>query len=389
MKKIAVITGTRAEYGLTKPLIQKIKDDDQLELLLVVTGTHLMSEFGNTYKNIIKDGFQIHAKIKDGLKGDSSFSITKAMAKGMVGFVEAYEALKPDLIIVLGDRSEILAAVTAAAVSKIPVAHLHGGETTEGAYDEYFRHAITKMSFLHFTATETYRKRVIQLGEHPDRVFNVGAIGIDSINNLELLPRAEFEKAIDFKLKKNNVLITFHPVTLEKNTAELQFNELLISLDKLKDIAMIFTKPNSDVGGKIIIKMIDQYVLKNKSKAISFDSLGQLRYLSALQYVDVVIGNSSSGIYEAPIFKIPTINIGDRQKGRLMPQSVINCLPTSTEIDNALLKAFDLDFKTSIKSQENIFGNGTASAQVIKIIKSFEKVSLKKSFYDITFDING
>jgi GDP/UDP-N,N'-diacetylbacillosamine 2-epimerase (hydrolysing) len=389
MKKIAVITGTRAEYGLTKPLIQKIKDDDQLELLLVVTGTHLMSEFGNTYKNIIKDGFQIHAKIKDGLKGDSSFSITKAMAKAMVGFVEAYEELKPDLIIVLGDRSEILVAVTAAVVSKIPVAHLHGGETTEGAYDEYFRHAITKMSFLHFTATETYRKRVIQLGEHPDRVFNVGAIGIDSINNLELLPRAEFEKAIDFKLKKNNVLITFHPVTLEKNTAELQFNELLISLDKLKDIAMIFTKPNSDVGGKIIIKMIDQYVLKNKSKAISFDSLGQLRYLSALQYVDVVIGNSSSGIYEAPIFKIPTINIGDRQKGRLMPQSVINCLPTSTEIDNALLKAFDLDFKTSIKSQENIFGNGTASAQVIKIIKSFEKVSLKKSFYDITFDVNG
>lgn len=383
MKNVAVITGTRAEYGLLKPLITAIDGDSQLVLQLVVTGMHLSPKFGLTYKEIEYDGFVISRKVEDGLLGDNALDITKAIGRAMIGFADAFQELNPDLIVVLGDRSEMLAAVTAAMIKGVPIAHLHGGETTEGAYDEGIRHAITKMSYLHFTSTEVYRKRVVQLGEAPNRVFNVGAIGIDSIKNLKLLNKTEFEESINFKLNKKNILITFHPVTLENSTAKKQFEKILESLDCIDETTLIFTKPNSDKDGGIIIEMIDDYVRNNANKSIAFDSLGQLRYLSALQYIDVVVGNSSSGIYEAPIFKKPTINIGDRQKGRLMPVSVINCLPETQAINQAIEKAFNKTFIKRIQQQKEMHGNGTTTPQIMKVIKSFKIENIKKSFYDL------
>lgn len=389
MKQIAVVTGTRAEYGLLKPLIKAIDSDKDLELQLLVTGMHLSDAYGSTYKEIEADGFVITERIDCELGEDTSEAISKSIGKGIDGFSKVYHTLDPDIIIVLGDRTEILAAAVAAMVKGIPLAHIHGGETTEGAYDESIRHAITKMSYLHFTSTETYRKRVIQLGEHPSRVFNVGAIGIDSIKTLPLLDKSEFEKSISFPLNKKNVLITFHPVTLETDTAENQFKALLKAIDKLEDATLIFTKPNSDKGGKVIVEMIDDYVEKNNEKAVAFVSLGQLRYLSALQYVDVVVGNSSSGILEVPIFNKPTINIGDRQKGRLMPNSVICCGTKYHDIDKALTIALGNEFKDMIKTQKNLYGDGMTTQKILTILKQSNIGNLKKSFYDLTFEHNG
>lgn len=383
MRKIAVVTGSRAEYGLLKPLIKAIKTEQSFELQLFVTGMHLMPAFGNTFKQIEEDGFQIDAKIDDGLNGDDARSISKAIGNTIAGFAEAYYNLKPELVIVLGDRSEIFGAVAAAVIDNIPVAHIHGGETTEGAYDEFIRHAITKMSHLHFASCEVYRKRIIQMGENPATVFNVGAIGIDSIKKLKLLSIDEFEKAINYKLNKINVLITFHPVTLEENTAKHQFQELIDALDRLTEVTLIFTKPNSDKGGASIIKMIDDYVIRNPTKSISFNSLGQLRYLSALQYVDFVIGNSSSGILEVPIFKKPTINIGDRQKGREMTKSIINCKPNRNEILQAIQKALNVQFKIEIQNQSNPYGNGTATNKIMNVLRISHLENTKKSFYDL------
>ena len=383
MKKIAVVTGSRAEYGLLKPLIKLIASKDDLELQLIVTGMHLMPKFGNTYLQIEEDGFHITAKISDDLDGDSSREISRAMGNTMIGFADALEELEPDIMVVLGDRSEIFSAVAAALIALIPVAHIHGGETTEGAYDDYLRHAITKMSMYHFASTEIYRKRIIQMGENPNKVFNVGAIGIDSIRTLNLMNRENFEKSIGLELLKNSVLITFHPVTLENASAQNQFGDLLKALDEQKNTSLIFTKPNSDKDGDIIIKMIDDYVFQNSSKAIAFTSLGQLRYLSALQYVSFVIGNSSSGILEVPYFKIPTINIGDRQKGRIMPKSVINCKPSYPEILKAIDQAKDDDFLNEIQSQENLYGDGHAAEAILDKLESFDSKEMKKPFYDV------
>ena len=383
MRKVAVVTGTRAEYGLLKPLIKAIDEDASLKLQLLVTGMHLMADFGNTYRQIEEDGFYIAAKIEDGLDSDTAQAITKAMGATMMGFADVLENLLPDVMVVLGDRTEILAAVSAAIVANVPVAHIHGGETTEGAYDEYIRHAVTKMSLLHFASTEVYRNRIIQLGEHPDRVFNVGAIGIDSIRQLNLLGKGSFEESIGTDLKKKAALITFHPVTLENGTAAHQFSELIKALDKLKNTTLIFTKPNSDKGGQIIIQSIDEYVARNPEKAVSFSSLGQLRYLSALQYVTFVIGNSSSGVLEVPYFRIPTINIGDRQKGRIMAESVINCAPTSDDIDNAITKSSDHAFLKKIALQDNLYGDGHATDSILNQLKRFDLQSVKKPFYDL------
>ncbi|WP_299123953.1 UDP-N-acetylglucosamine 2-epimerase [uncultured Winogradskyella sp.] len=382
-KTIAVITGTRAEYGLLKPLITALHNDSNITMQLLVTGMHLSSIHGNTINEIKTDRFEITTKINSHLKDDSSIGISLSIAETIKGFSEAFEKLNPDLIVVLGDRSEIFAAAIAATVKGIPIAHIHGGETTEGAYDEAFRHSITKMSHWHFTATQTYKKRVIQLGEQPNSVFNVGAIGIDSITHLDLMSKQEFEASIDFKLNKRNVLITFHPVTLENKTSELQFKELLLALDKLENTTLIFTKPNSDKDGRIIIRLTDDYVTKHPNKAVAFKSLGQLRYLSALKYMDVVVGNSSSGIIEVPLFKIPTINIGDRQKGRLMPASVINCKPGKVSITKALEKSFSLEFLNSIKDLPNDYGNGTATKQIMEIITKNPIPEIKKSFFDL------
>lgn len=383
MKRIAVVTATRAEYGLLKPLIKAIGLSKELQLQLFVTGMHLMPEFGNTYLQIQEDGFTIDAKIDDGLNGDDALAISKAVGRATIGFADTYEELKPEMILVLGDRSELLAAVTAAVIANIPVAHIHGGETTEGAYDEFIRHSITKMSHLHFASCEVYRKRIIQLGEQPNTVFNVGAIGVDSIKNLSLLDKSAFEDSISKTLDKKSVLITFHPVTMEHATAEVQFKSLLQALDALKETTLIFTKPNSDKGGAAIIRMIDTYVVANPDKALSFASLGQLRYLSALQHVDFVIGNSSSGILEAPYFHIPTIDIGDRQKGRVAPKSVIHCEPATKEISLAITKAGDPNFLKSIKNQELLFGNGNATQKIVQLLIQFNGNNLKKTFYDL------
>ena len=314
-RTICIVTGTRAEYGLLYWLMKEIQNDPNLVLQIIVTGMHLSSEFGLTYKQIEKDGFKIDKKIEMLLSSDTPIGISKSMGLGVIGFAEAYADLKPDIVVLLGDRFEIFSAASAAIIARIPIAHLHGGETTEGAFDEAIRHSITKMSHLHFTAAEEYRRRVIQLAEFPARVFNVGGLGIDNIKKLKLMSREEFENSINFKLDPKNLMITFHPVTLEHATAGEQFQNLLNALDELHDTRFIFTKPNADTEGRIITQMIDDYVSRNKYEAVSFVNLGQLRYLSAMQFIDGVVGNSLSGLAGGPTFKIGTINIGDRQRG--------------------------------------------------------------------------
>jgi len=382
-RKVCVVTGTRAEYGLLYWLMKEIESDDTLELQLIVTGMHLSPEFGLTYKEIEKD-FKIDKKIEMLLSSDSAIGISKSMGLAQISFAEAYDELKPDILVVLGDRYEIFSAVSSAMIAGIPIAHLHGGETTEGAFDESIRHSITKMSHLHFTATDEYRNRVIQLGEHPSRVFNVGGMGIENIKRLKLLTKDEFEASIDFRLNKKNILVTFHPVTLENSTASAQFQELLNAIDKLHDTHIIFTKANSDTDGRVINSMIDEYVSKNSNKSVGFTSLGQLRYLSALQFVDAVVGNSSSGLAEAPSFKIGTINIGDRQKGRIMAESVINCVSDEKSILNAFRKLYSDDFIETFKLSINPYGDGCASVKIIDELKRIDLENiLKKSFYDI------
>ena len=385
MRKICVITGTRAEFGLLRPLIELIANDNELQLQLIATGMHLSPEFGYTLNEITEAGFMVDKKVECLLSSDSSIGVSKTIALAISGFADALDELTPDLVVVLGDRTEILGAVIATAMANIPIAHLHGGETTEGAYDEAIRHSITKFSHLHFTSTEAYRKRVIQLGEHPDTVFNVGAIGLDAIKKLPLLDRASFEQAIGFKLKERNILITYHPVTLEKEAPIETFENILTALDELTDTALIFTHANSDKNGRIINKMITEYVSSHKDKALEFKSLGQLRYLSALQYVDFVIGNSSSGILEVPAFYIPTINIGDRQKGRICNESVINSNNSLEDIKKSITFALDKTFREKILQQELLYGNGTAAGKILQIIKEHNHISIKKSFYNIDF----
>jgi len=385
MRKICVITGTRAEFGLLRPLIALIAKDEELQLQLIATGMHLSPEFGYTLDEIIAAGFVVDKKVECLLSSDTAVGVSKTIALAISGFADAFQVLQPDLVVGLGDRTEILGAVIAAGMANIPIAHLHGGETTEGAYDEAIRHSITKFSHLHFTSTEAYRKRVIQLGEQPEMVFNVGAIGLDAIKNLKLLNKEEFEKSIGFKLKKRNVLITYHPVTLEKEAPIQTFENILQALDQLSETGLIFTHANSDKNGRVINKMITEYVDIHKEKAIAFKSLGQLRYLSALQFVDFVIGNSSSGILEVPAFYIPTINIGDRQKGRICNESVINSNNSLEDIEKSITFALNKQFRETIQQQEMLYGNGTAAEKILKVIKEHPVIPLKKTFYDISY----
>ena len=381
-RKVCVITGTRAEYGLLYWLMKEIQSDKDLQLQLIVTGMHLSSEFGLTYKEIEKN-FKIDKKVEMLLSSDTVLGISKSMGLAQISFSEAYEELAPDILIVLGDRYEIFSAVSSAMISRIPIAHISGGEVTEGVIDEAIRHAITKMSHLHFVSTEEYKNRVIQLGEHPNRVFNLGAIGIDNINKLKLFSKNEFVKSIDFSLNKKNILVTFHPVTLEKSTSKEQFQELLNSIDELEDTNIIFTKSNSDTDGRVINQMIDAYVSRNNN-AVSFISMGQVRYLSALKFVDAVVGNSSSGLTEAPIFGIGTINIGDRQKGRINLVSVINCNPTKESISNAFNELYSERFQKVLSIVKSPYGNGGTSEKIKNIVKNFDLNNiLKKSFYDV------
>lgn len=385
MKKICVVTGTRAEYGLLMPLLEQIKQAKNLELQLLVTGMHLSPEFGLTYKLIEADGYNINEKVDILLSSDTPVGISKSMGLGMIGFSESFERLQPDMVVLLGDRYETFVAATAASVARIPIAHLHGGETTEGAFDEAFRHAITKMSWLHFTSAEEYRNRVIQLGETPDRVFNVGAIGIENIRKMPLMNKSELEASLDTEFKERLLLVTFHPVTLEDATSEVQFKNLLNALETIENATIIFTKANSDTDGRIINEMIDDYTNKHLDNTLSFVSMGQLRYLSAMKLASAVIGNSSSGIIEAPSFKIPTVNIGDRQKGRMQAQSVINCEPQEESIKEAISLALSDSFKSSIQLMSNPYGDGRVSDKIMEVIqKSLSKeISLKKTFYTI------
>lgn len=383
MRKICVVTGTRAEYGLLYWLMKEIQSDASLELQVIVTGMHLSPEFGLTYKEIEKD-FTINRKIEMLLSSDTSVGIAKSMGLAQISFAEAYDELSPDIVVVLGDRFEIFSAATAAMIARIPIAHIHGGETTEGAFDEAIRHSITKMSHLHFVATEAYRQRVIQLGEAPDKVFNFGAPGLDNILNLHLLTKEELEKETGFRLGKKNLLVTFHPVTLEQRTAKEQFQQLLAALDELSDTQIIFTKANADTDGRVINTMIDSYVAANKDKAIAFTSLGHLRYLSALQYVDAVVGNSSSGLTEAPSFKIGTINIGDRQRGRIKAASVIDCAPDRRAIIDAIEQLYSPGFQKSLCDVTNPYGEGGSSQKIAGILRSHPLAQLlKKTFNDL------
>lgn len=384
MRKICIVTGSRAEYGLLSRLMRLIQNDPELILQVIATNMHLSPEFGLTYKEIEADGFKIDKKVQMLLSSDTSNATTKSVGMAIIGFADAYEDLKPDLLLVLGDRYEILAAVTAALFYKIPVTHLHGGEITEGAYDDSIRHAITKMSHLHFTSTEEYRNRVIQLGEEPDKVFNVGAIGFDNIKHLKLLSREQLEENLKFKLGEKCVLVTFHPVTLENNTARDQIQNLLQALHSIDDLRILFTLPNSDTDGRIISQMINQFVEENKSRSTVFASLGQLRYLSALQYVSAIVGNSSSGLIEVPSFNIPTLNIGNRQRGRLKAATVVDCEPSMEDIKEKLLLVLSSKFKDSCMNSFNPYQKKDTAKEILAVIKHHNLDNLiQKRFYNI------
>lgn len=386
MKKICVFTGSRAEYGLLKILMEEIKKQANLKLQIIASGMHLCPEFALTYREIEKDGFKINEKIEMLLSSDTAAGVAKSIGVGIIGYADALNRLQPDIAIVLGDRFETFTFAIACYVGGIPIVHLYGGEFTEGAMDEGIRHSITKFSYLHFVSTEEYKKTIIQLGEEPARVFTVGALGIDNIRKMKLLTKKEIENRIGKKFKKYNFLITYHPVTLEKNTSKWQFQNLLDILDEIEDCLLIFTKSNADIEGRIINKMIDSYVSNNPKKAIAFTSLGQLLYLSIMKYSTCIIGNSSSGIIEAPSFKIPTVNIGDRQKGRIRAESVIDCGYDKSSIREAINLALSKEFLKKIKSVVNPYGNGKAAEKIVKILKEYKIYSLKKKFYKIPIE---
>lgn len=385
-KSFCIFTSNRAEYGLLSPIIKKMRLQPDLDVRVVASGAHLSPEFGLTYQEIEQDGIAIDEKIEILLSADTPAAISKSMGLAMIGLSAYLARTKPDFFILLGDRYEAFAAAGAAMVHKIPIIHLYGGEITEGAIDDNIRHAITKLSYLHFTSTEEYRSRVIQLGEDPKRVFCVGAIGIENILHAPLLSKSELEESIRFKLDRPYALVTFHPVTLETQNSEKQVNELLAACDSCRNLRFIFTKANPDTDGRIINQLIDDYVEKH-DHAVAYVSLGMSRYLSTLKYAAMIIGNSSSGIIEAPSFKIPTINIGDRQKGRIQAESVINCQPNRQDIQKAIVQALDKDFSQKTKKVKNPYGDGNTSGKIIKILYEFALaencIDLKKQFYGI------
>ena len=385
MKKICIVTGTRAEYGLLKPVIDKVNTSVNMELQLVVTGMHLSAEFGLTYREIEQDGYPITAKIEMLLSSDTAVGVTKSMGVALIGFADYFASYHPDILVVLGDRYEILMAASAAMMARIPIAHIHGGETTQGAVDEAIRHSITKMSHLHFTATQEYRNRVIQLGEQPSNVYHVGALGVENAKSVALMEKEDLEESLSLSFRTPTILVTYHPVTLEDMTAEKQFEALLKVIDSHKELQVIFTKANSDPDGRIINRMIDEFAGKNSERCAAFTSLGQVRYLSTLQFCDAVVGNSSSGIIEVPSFGIPTIDIGDRQKGRISAASVIHCGNETADIEEAFGRAMSPEFKSLIREQQNPYEGSRTSEQILEVIEKAldEGIDIKKTFYDV------
>lgn len=389
-RKICVVTGTRAEYGLLYWLMKDIQADDSLELQIIATGMHLSPEFGLTYKTIEQDGFSIDAKVEMLLSSDTPVGIAKSIGVGVIGFADALDRLQPNVMVILGDRYESLAAAQAAMVARIPIAHIHGGEATEGLIDEAIRHSITKMSLLHFTAAEEYRHRVIQLGEAPDRVFNFGAIGLDNIRRLPLLSKDDFTRETGFQWKPINFLVTYHPVTLTKNGVESAVQALFDALDDFPQAGILFTQANSDTDGRRINVMVQEYVDKHKDRMLSVKTLGQLRYLSAIRYMDVVIGNSSSGLLEVPSFRVPTVNLGVRQRGRIMASSVISCEENALAIQSAIENALSDDFKASIRDMKSPFGNGGVSEKIVDVLKHVDlsTTQIMKRFHDVEFVVS-
>ncbi|MBV6645168.1 MAG: UDP-N-acetylglucosamine 2-epimerase (hydrolyzing) [Cyclobacteriaceae bacterium] len=384
-RKVCVVTGSRAEYGLFYWTLIGLKNNAAIDLQLCVTGTHLSHEHGLTYKEIESDGFNITRKIDMLLSSNTAAGISKSMGLAMIGFATAFTELNPDLLLVIGDRFETFAAVSAATIFGIPIAHCHGGELTLGSFDDSLRHAITKMSHIHFCAVEEYVKRVQQLGEDPKRVFLTGALGIENIHKIKLLDRKSFEESIAFELGIRNLLITFHPPTRDKISSVKQMEALLSALSTLESTHLIFTKPNADSDRHGIAKQIDEFVDDHKKKCIAFDSMGQLRYLSALQFMDGVVGNSSSGLIEVPSFKIGTINIGSRQDGRIKPESVIDCDPNQVSIEEALALLYCKDFRQNLRNVVNIYDKGDASEIILKTVKNIDVESLfRKEFFDLS-----
>jgi len=381
-RKICIVTGTRAEYGLLYRLMRNIAEDEQLQLQLVVTGMHLSPEFGLTYREIETDGFMIDAKVEMLLSSDTPVGIAKSMGMGIIGFADVLDRLQPDFIVVLGDRYEILAAAQAAMAARIPIAHIAGGDTTEGAFDEAIRHSITKMSHLHFVTNEISAKRVKQMGENPEHVFCVGSPSIDQIKSLKLFTKEELEKELNFTFRSRNILVTFHPATLDQQNPAEQFQEILDGLESFgEDLGIIFTKPNSDTYGRTLIQMIDEYVAKHPRHTCAYTNLGQKRYFSVIEQMDAVLGNSSSGIYEVPSFKKVTINVGERQKGRIQVASIINCLPEKKAVIDAIKHSFTIDCSDVV----NPYGDGTSSKKILSILKSdFNRNELiKKHFFEV------
>ena len=384
MRKVCIVTGSRAEYGLLKLLIDKIDKTDDLKLQLVVSGMHLHQKFGNTISEIKNDGYKINSIVDINLDKDKPKDILKSISLGINNFSLAYTKLKPDCIVILGDRYEIFSAAISGMFLKIPIMHIHGGELTESMLDDAIRHSITKMSQFHFVANEVYRKRVIQLGENPKNVFCVGGLGVDNIKNIKLKNKKLMSEKYNIKFRKKNLLITFHPVTLEKNS-ETQINELLKSLGELNDTSLFFTSPNADIDNNIIFENIKKFV-NFKQNSYLLASLGSADYLSLLKIVDAVVGNSSSGILEAPSLKKATINIGNRQNGRLMASSIINTEPTYLEIKKSLIRIYKKEFQNNLKKTVNPYGKFGASNKILKKIKKLDlKNCIIKSFYDLKF----
>lgn len=380
MKKITIVTATRAEYGILHPLIMRLLACDQWETQVVVTGTHLEEEFGYTCREIEQDGVPVYRKIPITEKGDDAYAVSRTMANALCGFGAYFKEEKPDLLILLGDRTEMLAIASAAMNERIPIAHLHGGELTQGAVDECVRHALTKMSYLHFASTEAYRNRIIQMGEEPSRVYNVGALGVENILREQLLSPQELKESVDFPADRPYAVVTFHPVTLEKATAEQQVRELLAAMRQREDLFFLITKANSDAGGRRINELLETETKKcSNMKLVA--SLGMKRYLSAVKYAKFVLGNSSSGIIEAPAMQTPTVNIGDRQQGRIMAKSIINCAPERSSILAAIDRAMDMQGLVF----ENPYGDGHTSEKIVEILKEYmspDHIDLKKKFYD-------
>ncbi|MDP3871344.1 MAG: UDP-N-acetylglucosamine 2-epimerase [Methyloversatilis sp.] len=381
-RRICIVTGSRAEYGLMYWLMKEIAADATLQLQVVATGMHLSPEFGLTYRQIEADGFTIDVRVDMLLSADDEVAITKSLGLGVIGFADAFATLSPDVVVVLGDRFEILAAAQSAMLARIPVAHIHGGETSEGAYDESIRHAITKMSHLHFVAAEPYRKRVIQLGEAPERVFNVGAPGLDHLRRTDVMSRAELEQSLDMTLKGPLFLVTYHPATLGNVLPEIAMTELLRALQSFPQATVVFTYPNADTGGRALIGCIDRYVAEHPARARAYVSLGQPRYLGLMREADVVIGNSSSGLIEAPALRRATVNIGDRQKGRLKAASVIDADERCKDIVEAIRRALSSDFRAGLDQVRPLYGCGGASEAIVAQLKQ-PLPPVQKSFFDL------